>query len=81
MRNSLHLLEEKAVEISGSDRYEIPNSPQLTSFAVKFQRQIEKLEDSLVFEAEMYTINEYDLHVAEEYLEQIGYSLSLFAKE
>ncbi len=74
------LLEEKAVEISGSDRYEIPNSPQLTSFAVKFQRQIEKLEDSLVFEAEMYTINEYDLHVAEEYLEQIGYSLSLFAK-
>ena len=28
----------------------------------------------------MYTINEYDLNVAEEYLEQFGYSLSLFAK-
>ena len=74
------LLEERAIHISGSNRYEIPNSPQLSSFAVKFQHQIEKLEENLVFEAEMYTINEYDLNVAEEYLEQIGYSLSLFVK-
>lgn len=74
------LLEEKAIHISGSNRYEISNSPQLTSFAVKFQRQVEKLEENLVFEAEMYTINAYDLNVAEEYLEQLGYSLSLFAK-
>ncbi len=74
------LLEKSAIQISGSNRYEIPISPQLTSFAVGFQRQIEKLEENLVFEAEMYTINEYDLNVAEEYLEQFGYSLSLFAK-
>lgn len=74
------MLEEKAIHISGSNRYEIPHSSQITSFAVKFQRQVEKLEESLVFEAEMYTINEYDLNVAEEYLEQLGYSLSLFVK-
>ena len=74
------LLEKSAIHISGSNRYEISISPQLTSFAVRFQRQIEKLEENLVFEAEMYTINEYDLNVAEEYLEQFGYSLSLFAK-
>ena len=74
------LLVERAIHISGSNRYEISISPQLTSFAVKFQKQIEKLEENLVFEAEMYTINEYDLNVAEEYLEQIGYSLSLFVK-
>ena len=76
----MRLLEEKAIHISGSNRYEIPHSSQITSFAVKFQRQVEKLEESLVFEAEMYTINEYDLNVAEEYLEQLGYSLSLFVK-
>lgn len=74
------LLKEKSIHISGSNRYEIPDSPQLKSFAAKFQQQIEQLEESLVFEAEMYTINEYDLNVAEEYLEQLGYSLSLFIK-
>lgn len=74
------LLEENSIHISGSNRYEIPDSPQITGFAAKFQQQIEKLEESLVFEAEMYTINEYDLNVAEEYLEQLGYSLSLFIK-
>ncbi|RID89191.1 ATP-dependent DNA helicase [Peribacillus asahii] len=75
-----YLLKEKAIPVSGSNRYEIPSSTQLTSFALTFQRQIEKLEESLVFEAEMYTINEYDLNVVEEYLEQLGYSLSLFAR-
>ena len=75
-----YLLKEKAIHVSGSNRYEIPSSTQLTSFALTFQRQIEKLEESLVFEAEMYTINEYDLNVVEEYLEQLGYSLSLFAR-
>lgn len=74
------VLEASAIHISGSNRYEIPHSTQLVNFARTFQSQIEKLEENLVFESEMYTINEYDLNVAEEYLEQIGYSLSLFAK-
>lgn len=74
------ILHEKSIHISGSNRYEIPQSTQLAKYALQFLGQIQKLEENLVFEAEMYTINEYDLKVAEEYLEQLGYSLSLFAK-
>ena len=42
---------------------------------------ISDLEEELVLESEMFTINEYELKIVEEYLEQISYSLSLFLKE
>ncbi|MEW5596103.1 ATP-dependent DNA helicase [Peribacillus frigoritolerans] len=75
------LLDEKAIHVSGSNRYEIPMSKEITSFAHKLHKKVEELEENLVFEAEMYTINDYDLKVTEEYLEQLGYSLSLFVKD
>ncbi|MED3911006.1 ATP-dependent DNA helicase [Peribacillus simplex] len=75
------LLDEKAIHVSGSNRYEIPMSKEITSFAQKLHKKVEELEENLVFEAEMYTINDYDLKVTEEYLEQLGYSLSLFVKD
>ncbi|MFF2286550.1 ATP-dependent DNA helicase [Peribacillus butanolivorans] len=75
------LLDEKAIHVSGSNRYEIPMSKEITNFAQKLYKKVEELEENLVFEAEMYTINDYDLKVTEEYLEQLGYSLSLFVKD
>jgi ATP-dependent DNA helicase DinG len=69
-----------AIPVQGSNRYQIPASDQVSQFAGKLHQMVEKLEESLVFEAEMYTINEYDLKVTEEYLEQLGYSLSLFLR-
>lgn len=74
------LLEEQAVPVKGSNRYELKDASKLSKFALSFLDNIEKLEENLVFESEMYMINEYDLKVAEEYLEQLVYSLSLFAK-
>lgn len=47
---------------------------KLQAFAHKLHKKVEELEENLVFEAEMYTINDYDLKVTEEYLEQLGYS-------
>lgn len=75
------LLDDKAIHVSGSNRYEIPMSEEITTFAKKLLKKVEELEESLVFESEMYTINDYDLKVTEEYLEQLGYSLSLFVKD
>ncbi|MFE0503086.1 ATP-dependent DNA helicase [Peribacillus butanolivorans] len=75
------LLDEKAIHVSGSNRYEIPMSKEITNFAQKLHKKVEELEENLVFEAEMYTINDYDLKVTEEYLEQLGFSLSLFVKD
>ncbi|MGE7601484.1 ATP-dependent DNA helicase [Peribacillus sp. NPDC097675] len=75
------LLDDKAIHVTGSNRYEIPMSLEITTFAKKLHKKVEELEESLVFESEMYTINDYDLKVTEEYLEQLGYSLSLFVKD
>ncbi|WP_419881164.1 ATP-dependent DNA helicase [Peribacillus sp. B-H-3] len=72
------LLESAAIQVPGSNRYELPESEAITEFAGRLHKKVEELEESLVFEAELYTINEYDLKVTEEYLEQLGYSLSLF---
>ncbi|WP_042457722.1 ATP-dependent DNA helicase [Neobacillus dielmonensis] len=47
----------------------------------KLLSTLQKLEEELVFESELFVINEYDLRIVEEYLEQITYSLSLFLQE
>lgn len=75
-----HYLAQAAIPVQGSGRYRIPSSERVGQFAQKLHQKVEQLEESLVFEAEMYTINEYDLKVTEEYLEQLGYSLSLFLR-
>lgn len=74
------LLDVLSIPVEGSNRYEIPESDDIISLAGKLHKKVEELEESLVFEAELYTINDYDLKVTEEYLEQLGYSLSLFLK-
>lgn len=78
--NFFALLHEQSVPVTGSNRSEIPASNEIHSLAVKLHKKVEELEESLVFESELYTINEYDLKVTEEYLEQLNYSLSLFVK-
>ena len=41
---------------------------------------LKKIGEALVFEGELYTIDQYALTVVEEYLEQMAYSLSLYRK-
>lgn len=65
----------------GSDKQEINKTEQVMKEGKKLAAFISQLEEELVFESEMYVINEYDLKVVEEYLEQISHSLSLFLKE
>jgi ATP-dependent DNA helicase DinG len=73
-------LNKSSVPVTGSRRYQIEVNNTVIESARRLHQKIEQLEENLVFEAEMYTINEYDLKVTEEYLEQLGYSLSLFLK-
>lgn len=65
----------------GSDKKTITKTPQVLAEGKKLFELISSLEEELVFESEMYVINDYDLKIVEEYLEQITYSLSLFLKE
>ncbi|KAB2338271.1 ATP-dependent DNA helicase [Cytobacillus depressus] len=76
-----YTLEKNSFVSEGSDKKTIKKSPEIINQGNKLLQHISALEDELVFESEMYIINEYDLKIVEEYLEQISYSLSLFLKD
>src|SRR3954471_5093798 len=65
----------------GSDKLTIKKTAAVKSSGKQLLEFISSLEEELVLESEMFTINEYELRIVEEYLEQISYSLSLFLKE
>lgn len=65
----------------GSQKQMIEKTPEVIRDGKRLRDLLSAIEEELVFESEMYVINEYDLKIVEEYLEQIGYSLSLFLKD
>lgn len=73
-------LTESSTKNAGSDKQMITKTPKVIEKGKQLAYLLSSLEEELVFESEMYTINEYDLKIVEEYLEQITYSLSLFLK-
>ncbi|MGN1402481.1 MAG: ATP-dependent DNA helicase [Bacillus sp. (in: firmicutes)] len=73
-----HMLNEHSTHIKGSYRHEIHDETEIKREATQLRTQIEQILEQLVFEAELYTIDEYSLKVSEEYLEQISYSLSMY---
>jgi ATP-dependent DNA helicase DinG len=74
-------IERFAKSINGSEKRTIKKDPILIKHAQKLLSTLQAIEEELVFESELYVINEYDLKIVEEYLEQITHSLSLFLKE
>jgi len=70
-----------SADSDGSEKKSITKTPVVLKEGRKLFDLISTLEEELVFESEMYVINDYDLKIVEEYLEQITYSLSLFLKE
>jgi ATP-dependent DNA helicase DinG len=65
----------------GSEKQVITKHPLVMKKCRKLLSILQALEEELVFESELYVINEYDLKIVEEYLEQITYSLTLFLQE
>jgi len=74
-------LEDNSTASFGSDKRTIDKNEKVLKIGRKLQGLISDLEEELVFEGELYMIDEYDLKIVEEYLEQITYSLSLFLKD
>lgn len=68
-------------EIPGSQRCDIHQSVQLRAEAKQFITILEKVDEELVFESEMHTIDSYELNIVMEYLDAIEYALRLFALE
>ncbi|MGG3469597.1 ATP-dependent DNA helicase [Neobacillus pocheonensis] len=65
----------------GSEKQLITKHSVVLKTCRKLLSTLQALEEELVFESELYVINEYDLKIVEEYLEQITHSLSLFLQE
>ncbi|MFD2445806.1 ATP-dependent DNA helicase [Bacillus sp. CGMCC 1.16607] len=74
------LLENVSQSTLGSEKHKVEKTKNVLHSASKLLTILQQVEEELVFESELYVINEYDLKIVEEYLEQITYSLSLFLK-
>lgn len=74
------LLVENATAVEGSNRKEVAMHPSIRKTAETLEKKVSELMDQLVFDAEMFLIDEYHLKIMEEYLEFFAYGLSIFLK-
>ncbi|MFE5319061.1 ATP-dependent DNA helicase [Paenibacillus sp. NPDC056579] len=72
------VLESRCRTIAGSDRKQIDINEQLLKEVKQLQDILTVIEDELVFESELFTLNEYELRIVEEHLEMMQKALSLF---
>ncbi|MNU51354.1 putative ATP-dependent helicase DinG [compost metagenome] len=75
------VLESSSTEVAGSDRMKVDLTGQLLREIAKFRNLLDQIEEELVFEGELYTLNDYQLRIVEEHLEMIQKALSLFQRE
>ncbi|MBJ6360308.1 ATP-dependent DNA helicase [Paenibacillus sp. GCM10012307] len=66
--------------VPGSDRREIILNDQLAQAIFHFRQLIGDIEEELVFESGLFSLDDYQLKIVEEHLEMIGHALSLFAQ-
>lgn len=75
------VIEKNSNDVKGSYKSELLITPQLISLINEFKHLLAALEDALVFESELYTIEEYQLRIVEEHIEMLQYALGLLAEK
>jgi ATP-dependent DNA helicase DinG len=73
-----NLLRRQSKEVVGSERKEIAYNAGLLREVNRLRELLSLIEDELVFESELYTLDMYQLRIVEEHLEMIQLALSLF---
>lgn len=76
-----YAVKDTAKEVPGSDRLEIAITNEVRKEGERLYRKVQEIGDALVFESELYTIEEYDLKIADEHLDILDHSLKLFLHE
>ncbi len=74
------LLRQNVQPVRGSHRQEIIFDTKVTSAIEKMIVYLDQLEEEIVFESGMFTIDTYQLRIVEEHIEMIHYSLGLLRK-
>ncbi|WP_078553617.1 ATP-dependent DNA helicase [Bacillus alkalicellulosilyticus] len=75
------LLKSTAKRVEGSERREVPFSESMMKVVNILDDKVHQLLEQLVFDSELYTIEEYQVKIIEEYLEFFSYGLSILKKE
>lgn len=75
------LLGQNATAVIGSNRQEIDFSPEMLEMAKHLHKKVEQLLEQLVFDAELFTMEDYYVKIIEEYLEFFSYGLSILLKD
>lgn len=70
-------LKSSANPVEGSERMEVPSTHDLVTIARKLHDKVTTLLDQLVFDSELFVMEEYHLKIIEEYLEFYSYGLSV----
>ncbi|MFC2949068.1 ATP-dependent DNA helicase [Virgibacillus sediminis] len=74
-------LAEQAVRVKGSNRMDVSMSPDILEMARTLHRNVDQLLEQLVFDAELFTMDDYHIKIIEEYLEFFSYGLSVLLKD
>lgn len=72
------LLGKHSESIPGSDRKQIHLNDNLLKSVHHFRSILTAIEEELVFESELYTLDDYQLRIVEEHIEMMQKALSLF---
>ncbi|RNA70603.1 ATP-dependent DNA helicase [Alteribacter keqinensis] len=75
------ILKESAKMQEESNRKEVPRTPEMLAVAEKLKKNAASLLDQLVFDSELYVLEEYHLKMIEEYLEFYAYGLDILLKD
>ncbi|GIP37132.1 ATP-dependent helicase [Paenibacillus sp. J31TS4] len=73
-----HLLKRISRSVEGSERREFALTEELLGELARFRAILDKLEEELVYESGLFSLEGYQLRIVEEHLEMIGRALRLF---
>nr|WP_246627824.1 ATP-dependent DNA helicase [Paenibacillus oenotherae] len=75
------LIDQYSVRIPASDRKEIVWNEELLREIARFRGMIDAIEEELVYESGVYSLDSYQLKIVEEHLEMIQLALGLFKQQ
>ncbi|WP_209124910.1 ATP-dependent DNA helicase [Alkalihalobacillus sp. BA299] len=75
------ILRASANLVEGSTRLDVPRSKMMLDLARRIDHYVQELLEQLVFDSELFTLEDYHVKIIEEYLEFFSYGLNILLKE
>ncbi|KGP90603.1 ATP-dependent helicase [Pontibacillus chungwhensis BH030062] len=75
------ILRDTSSEVEGSNRHEVPRSKEMIDLAEQMNKNVHSLLEQLVFDSELFLMDDYNVKIIEEYLEFFSYGLAILLKD